>query len=493
MNEENTYNLIDEPWIPVLMQDGTNRSVSLGTVFADSNGTIADLALNPYERVAVFRLLLCIAQAALGLERLKNERDWLTAKNAVGPVSADYLKKWHNRFFLYGPHAFLQPDCIKLAKADGWTPCDKLIFRLASGNNSTLYDHEAVGNSRILTDATLACGLLVYQNFSSGGLSGQCIWDNSPTAKSIQGAPCRERSMLFSILEGDDLLDTVWLNLVTDDLLHNSLKAAWGQPFWEYDDLSRAMTAGNEATLLGHLAPFSRAIKLTHGLSTCILGEALTYPQIPAWREPMASVKLQKGAKKDDVSETYVSSNPARMPWRELTSILAVHETIGRKSALSLRHLESLSDKDFTLWTGGLYSEKAKEIDTVEWKARLSIAILEDSAMRRYEQSISWADRQRERLYFAAAEYAKAMLVDEASRFSAPAERVYWDFLAQTEIQKLIFDIESSTYTVNWKKATRKAAEEAYRRACPAMTARQMEAYAQGFTKLTIREENEHE
>ena len=119
MNDESAYNLIDEPWIPVLMRDGTNRPVSLGVLFADTNGTIADLALNPYERVAVFRLLLCIAQAALGPERLKDDSGWLAAKDAVGPVATDYLKKWHDQFFLYGNHAILQPDCIALAKADG--------------------------------------------------------------------------------------------------------------------------------------------------------------------------------------------------------------------------------------------------------------------------------------------------------------------------------------------------------------------------------------
>ncbi len=38
----------------------------------------------------------------------------------------------------------------------------------------------------------------------------------------------------------------------------------------------------------------------------------------------------------------------------------------------------------------------------------------------------------------------------------------------------------------DWKKVTRKAAEKAYRRACPAVTARQMEAFAQGFAKLRV-------
>ena len=223
----------------------------------------------------------------------------------------------------------------------------------------------------------------------------------------------------------------------------------------------------------------------------CILGEALSYPQIPAWREPMASVKLQRGTKKGEFTETYVSSNPARMPWRELSSILAVRETGGRKSALVLRHLESMPEMVFTLWTGGLYSEKAKEVDTVEWKVRLSVDLLEEPSMRRYEESIAWADRQRSGLYFAVEEYAKDVFIDDVSRFSVPAERFYWDILAQPKNQKLILDIGSPTYKDDWKEATHKAAEDSYRRACPAMTARQMEAFAQGFSKLTISDKNE--
>ena len=70
------------------------------------------------------------------------------------------------------------------------------------------------------------------------------------------------------------------------------------------------------------------------------------------------------------------------------------------------------------------------------------------------------------------------------------AERIYWDILAQPENQMLVQDVGSDTYLGDWKKASRKAAEEAYRRACPAMTARQMEAYAQGYSKLTVREED---
>ena len=108
------------------------------------------------------------------------------------------------------------------------------------------------------------------------------------------------------------------------------------------------------------------------------------------------------------------------------------------------------------------------------------------SVKRVSEKAIIWADRQRGGLYFAAVEYAKAVFIDDASRFSVPAERAYWDILAQADNQRIVLGVDSPTYLGDWKKATRKAAEEAYRRACPAVTARQMEAYAQGFAKLWV-------
>ncbi len=492
MDVENTYNLIDEPWIPVLMQDGATRTVSLSEIFSDNDGAIADLALNPYERVAVSRLLLCISQAALEPARLIDESAWLEAKSAVCPMALAYLRKWHGRFFLYGPHAFLQPDCIALAKADSATPLDKLVLQFSSGNNSTLYDHGAALACRDLSFSELILGFLVFQNFSSGGTSGQCIWDGVETKKLIVGGPCRERSMLFSILLGDNLIETIWLNLLTDQWARRSLKANWGRPFWEFDELSRKMTADNEKTILGHLAPFSRAIKLTKGATTCILGEALSYPQIPEWREPMASVKLQNEAKKSEFAETYVSSNPAMMPWRELPSLLAVHETDGRKAALALRHLQSLPyEKEFTLWTGGLFSKQAKDIATVEWKARLSVGLLEDISLKRYQNAIEWAERQLTALHSATEEYARIMKVDvdKTSRFFVPAERVFWDMLSQPSNQKLVRDVDSPTYLQDWRKVSREAAEEAYQRACVAGDARQMEAYVQGFSKLRIKED----
>ena len=484
MNEQNSFNLIDEPWISVLLKDGLTRIVSLSAIFSPSGTDILDLCLAPYERVALTRFLLAITHSALGPERLRNEVSWLAAKDLIAPVCTEYLSKWHDRFFLYGSHAFMQPDDLALANADGAALCDKLAFRFASGNNSTLFDHAATSGQVRLQDASLAIAFLSYQNFSAGGLSPTCNWSGYRTESSVKGSPCRESSMLFTILTGENLLETIWLNLLTKDMVEKHLRAEWGKCAWELDDLSRLSTANLANTLLGRLAPLSRAIKFTCASANCILGEAVRYPALPEWREPMATVKPNKEEK-----PVYVSVDPARMPWRDLSSILATNQSHNRKGALALLHLNTLQDKDFAIWTGGLCSKKgqpAKEDDTMEWKAQLSVSLLDDPSLRMYQEAINHADRQLMWLVAAAKEYAEAMKVkkENASRYSDPAVKTYWDILAQSENQHLVLAVDSTTYLDDWKAATRKAAEEAYKRACPSMTARQMEAFTQGLGKL---------
>ena len=115
--------------------------------------------------------------------------------------------------------------------------------------------------------------------------------------------------------------------------------------------------------------------------------------------------------------------------------------------------------------------------------------------MNRYQSAIELADRQQTCLNSASKEYARFLSIDDSSCscVSRPAERNYWDLLAQPGNQKIIQSVNSQTYLEDWKKTIRMAAEEAYRRACPAMTARQMEAYAQGLKKIAIWEDDKHE
>ena len=86
--KENRFNLIDEPWIPVV---GKGK-VGLRQIFADES--IAALGGNPVEKIAVFKLLLAIAQSAI---TPKDESEWKSlGVNGLQKRVSDYLDKYYD-------------------------------------------------------------------------------------------------------------------------------------------------------------------------------------------------------------------------------------------------------------------------------------------------------------------------------------------------------------------------------------------------------------
>src|SRR5690554_5100000 len=101
---ENRFNLVDEPWLPV----ADHGRVSLRDIF--SNPEYQSLGGNPIQKIAVFKLLLAIAQAAVTPE---DEKGWyqLGAQGMAEKCLA-YLEQWYDRFYLYGDKPFLQMPAI---------------------------------------------------------------------------------------------------------------------------------------------------------------------------------------------------------------------------------------------------------------------------------------------------------------------------------------------------------------------------------------------
>lgn len=222
-------NLTIDPWIPIVWTDGTAGLASLADVFQRGRD-IRDLAVRPHERVALMRLLLCVAHAAL--DGPTNHADWQTCLDRLPDATKKYFAKWRANFDLFGEGPrFLQVLKLGSTKSDGdeGNSSSKLDVALATGNNATLFDNSG-GGDRVFTGAQVALMLLTFQAYSPGGTIGVALWNGKPTLgwksypKPAPGqsshAPCLPGSMLHAFPRAANLLASLHLNLLTREERH---------------------------------------------------------------------------------------------------------------------------------------------------------------------------------------------------------------------------------------------------------------------------------
>ncbi|MBR2005878.1 MAG: type I-E CRISPR-associated protein Cse1/CasA [Thermoguttaceae bacterium] len=212
-----SFNLVDEPWIPVVDAAGEAFKVGLRELFERSE-ELVDLAVGTLERISLYRLLICVAQRALNGP--KNEDEWLEADGKLVAASLAYLDDWRDRFDLWGELPFLQVKALESVRR---TKTDKLDFGLASGNNNTLFDQAATEDGRAHEPDWLARNLLVYLAFSPGGRIGVATINGRETdgGGASANAPYVESCMLFALVKGANIRQTIAWNMIPfNKLIH---------------------------------------------------------------------------------------------------------------------------------------------------------------------------------------------------------------------------------------------------------------------------------
>ncbi len=467
-------NLVDDAWIPVVGIDGKSELRSLADVFRDGD-EIADLSVNPCQRVALMRLLICIAQAAL--DGPADEEDWRNCRERMADKALTYLDAWRERFNLFGDGAFLQVDGLDKSTN---ALSDKLDFSLAAGNNPTLFDHGASPGGRSMSASLLALNLIVYQMFSPGGLVGIVTWNGQPTSKTSEHAPCLEGSMLHTYLRGDVLIDSIHMNLLSKDCVSAVLGSEWGRPSWEIEAKTCVEVSSVANTYLGRLVPIARCIRLNYNQAAITLGDGIRYRKLPEYREPMATVrKIKRGR---DEALAYLPVDPAKHAWRELGAILAMQDVDAKGGALCFDHLRGTQKKTIDVWVGGIAADKAKLLDMCEWNFALPTELLDTRKLNAYVQGVNLAETARRTLYVAIKTYAQ--FVNSDAIWLQDAQRFFWgelDRRCTLLVQSVLDDLGSES---EWRETVRSAMREAYERTCPHGTPRQIEAYAQGLKIL---------
>ncbi len=483
-----SFNLIDEPWIPVADSAGNEHKVGLRNLFERANEW-SDLAAGTLETIAIYRLLIAIAQRAL--DGPKTRDDWKTAGERLVVDSLRYLEQWKDRFDLFGDKPFLQ---IKSLAADNRTKTDKLDFALATGNSNTLFDQCAVEEGRVHEPDWLIRKILVYQSFSPSQTIGVALWNGEKTIRGLN-APCLQKKMLITMVKGSNIFESVYWNIIPFEVLPFQQERI-GKPVWEYDLdlLNRDDKNFVRRSWFGRLVPLTRCIRLAENGREMILADGLSYPGYPEVRDTMGTIILQNN------KQLYLQTDPNQHPWRNLHAILA-HEkrdkagSSGGAYALgnipAIKQIKSLvEDYMYELSVGGIVNDpqnNAKIIDTASWSVQIDIGLIGDISLNNYEKGVKLAQSALGRLVRAIKTYCDHLKLEpekdemkSASSLVVRAKALYWSALdRQYSVLLKVAEEEDGTLT-QWRRILKNEIDSAYDKVCPHRTARQLQAFAEG-------------
>lgn len=508
-------NLTTDAWIPIVWNGGEPGTVSLCEAF-ERGHEIQDLAVRPHERIALMRLLICIAQAAL--DGPVDCDDWKACRPRIAPSALGYLNRWRQAFELFGnSQRFLQAANLKKPTTtpngddeDEGNSTSKLDLALATGNNTTLFDN-AGGSERGFAPAQLALMLVTFQCFSPCGTIGVALWNGSPTlgwtaypkVKPGQSthAPCLSGNMLHSYLRGPSLLDSLHSNLITKEQVQGFCGPdAWGKPEWErVPSNPRDKGAVQNATVshLGRLVPLSRAVQLADDRRSMVLANGLAYPTYPEWREASATI-VTWTVKKQPI-RVALPASLEKNTWRELHALTVIAvEKATNGGPVALRNLKN--DADFDLWVGGLVAAgNGKLLDTTESVFHVPAAMLKETSQMVYEKGVRHAETTAFRVMRAVSLYHKQLgdnldrpeMKNRRRQIQSNAAAQFWTDIEQA-VPRLLevaaapesLGLKLDWHKTAWGQAVWRAALAAYERACPHETPRQIRAYALGLNAL---------
>ena len=339
------YNLLDEPWIPVRLVDGTITDVGLLELLRRTTD-IADLACElPTQSIAIQRLILAIAYR---VATPRDARDWARQWDEGAPTEQmiEYLERWRDRFYLFGGRfPFMQVADLRTAK-DAVSGLEKLIADVPNGEQFFTTRH---GRALACIPASEAARWLVHaQAYDPSGIRSGAVGDSQ--VKGGKGYPigpawCGHLGLVW--LKGQDLDETLVLNLIpasTAALRGVDSSTEWGVCSWEASepessvrgDYSLLDPAGTpkELSIPRLLTWHSRRIRLV-GDSSGVTGVVLAQgdklaPQEMRLYEPQSLWRYSTPQSKKFKTDVYMPRKfeAGRALWRNLPGTLPTVTTV---------------------------------------------------------------------------------------------------------------------------------------------------------------------
>jgi len=326
------YNLIDQPWIPCLVMDGGAEELGLRATLLRAREIRGLHGESPLVVASLYRLLLAVLHRVVAGPRGVNDWEdlWLNGWDE-GAVSG-YLDKWRDRFYLFHPeHPFYQwRDKNSREKSIA-----NLFPEISSGTNATLFDHNTEATVNEISLAQAARALLLVQTTSIAGGSGMAPKDSSD-------APWG-RGIVF-LAEGDDLFQTLMLNLMPYTSASPIPNTPSDRPNWEVDN---PLTPQRNKPMgyLDYLTWLNRSIELVPGetLGKIVVRQVRMAPGLRLDSDLIDPFKHYRIDEKGGYK--FLRWNENRALWRDSASLLRFQDAKNIRPPLTLRWLAELVDE----------------------------------------------------------------------------------------------------------------------------------------------------
>ncbi len=520
-------NVAFDPWIPVVTMTGERELASLCSVLTEGE-KFADLAVRPHERVSLMRLFLCVTHAALNGP--KDYDEWCEVPRRLPEAAKKYLTEWKDSFELFHKEKpWLQVAGLNLLPSDngndsddekGWSTLNKLCFTRASGNNSTLFDHDSIDAEP--TECALediALNLLTFQNyFVAGGKASSRLWGNveMKNPPNPKGGPCSGKSILFTFLRGNSLFESIHLNVSTyEDLkfLYGDSGSWLGKPIWEApikfptDDI--AITNATQ-THIGRLVPQTRILQLNKDCKRVLLGAGFLYPKFQDEKNTFCPDLFATTVLNKKGETELLSAKPNSSVWRQLHSLTVHGKSFSNSSRgpLCLSNIPDADGCDIVVNAMITNPKQAAEIvDFVDSVFHVPSQLRSTEGTVIYESEVKTAELVANRLGRAIEAYRG--VIDGSWEKKLENSKSKWDLKTKlhsiatphywTTVEKNLTLLMTHIETIGtdrampsreaWRKMLFASACDAYCTACGQETPRQMRAFAEGWQKLTTKKD----
>ncbi|NLB63796.1 MAG: type I-E CRISPR-associated protein Cse1/CasA [Fibrobacter sp.] len=273
---DKNFNVSEQGWIPCTEISGGDYLASLQDVFSKGHKLV--LAGTPWEQLPILKLLIAVSTAALRPQSNEDIWEYINDPDKFLPQIRNYLKKHRDAFNLFSEtKPFMQVNFVKKhyeLKGKGFKRRETHLLYTREGNTTVeiktpLEEEISLPQLVLLLLRSQLTGCNMKHGASRPGgpelIPSGVVVGLEPSLPVYLSTNGGSTSTLNISVQGENLLNTMFYNMIGESHIKSVYPRGFGKPLWEYDvwtDHSKMLDVAEEltTTFLGRMLPLQKFI-----------------------------------------------------------------------------------------------------------------------------------------------------------------------------------------------------------------------------------------